>query len=291
MARVPPCREAVESILMTGALALLSPGEAQRLTQRIKITASGVRDGLFKLRNLVDEAKRSNAWNVLGYPSWTAYLADTLADEPMRLGRDERQELVGYLSGEGLSTRAIAPIVGVDQKTVSNDLRREEFSSPVPEPVVLVAAPVEHPEAPRAATAPSRTTVQEYGGAVPPTSEERQQLRDALANRPPVEVPPRVVTGLDGKSYTPKPREPKPVLVGDSLEKFDADSNSKSLGDTLRVLERIASPAHRDHLLNIWWPVGQESVAPTARDLFTPAHLRDFATALLAFADELEAQL
>ncbi len=36
------------------------------------------------------------------------------------------------LSAEGMSTRAIAPVVGADQKTVSNDLRkpREEFSSP-----------------------------------------------------------------------------------------------------------------------------------------------------------------
>ncbi|MGQ2915893.1 hypothetical protein, partial [Microbacterium aurantiacum] len=65
---------------MTAVYVVLSATEAQRLTQRIKITASGVRDGLFKLRNLVDEAKRSNAWQVLGFPSWTAYLADTLAD-------------------------------------------------------------------------------------------------------------------------------------------------------------------------------------------------------------------
>jgi len=41
----------------------------------------------------------------------------------MRLGRDERQQLVGYLAGEGLSTRAIAPIVGVDRKTVDRDIR------------------------------------------------------------------------------------------------------------------------------------------------------------------------
>jgi hypothetical protein len=41
----------------------------------------------------------------------------------MRLGRDERQELVSYLSGEGLSTRAIAPIVGVDRKTIERDIR------------------------------------------------------------------------------------------------------------------------------------------------------------------------
>ena len=42
--------------------------------------------------------------------------------EPLRLARDERRELVGRLADEGMSTRAIAPIVGVGQSTVSDDL-------------------------------------------------------------------------------------------------------------------------------------------------------------------------
>lgn len=111
---------------MSTVVTLLSPGEAQRLTQRIKLTASTIRDNLFKLRNLVDEAKNSNAWQVLGFQSWTAYLADTLADEPMRLGREERQELVGYLSGEGLSRAAIATAVNVPERTVQRDFRAIE---------------------------------------------------------------------------------------------------------------------------------------------------------------------
>ncbi len=57
---------------------------------------------------------------------WTAYLADTLADEPMRLGREERQELVGYLSGEGLSRAAIATAVDVPERTIQRDFRAIE---------------------------------------------------------------------------------------------------------------------------------------------------------------------
>lgn len=102
---------------------MLSPAEAQRLTQRIKMTASGVRDGLFKLRNLIGEAKNSNAWSVLGFASWTAYLVDALGDEPLRVSREERQELVGYLAGEGLSVRAIAPIVGASKTAVARAVR------------------------------------------------------------------------------------------------------------------------------------------------------------------------
>ena len=266
-----------------GIVKLMSAGDAQRLTQHIKLTASGVRNGLFKLRNLIDEAKHSNVWNVLGFASWTSYLADTLGEEPMRVSREERLELVGYLAGEGLSTRAIAPIVGASHMTIARDL---ETSSGVTN-VTPDEPSVESPSTPEAVAAPAdspdlgvATINLATGEITEPTITERTVTETT-----------RTITGLDGKTYTsPKPREPKPVLAGDSLAKFDAESNSKSLGEALRVLERIASPSHRDHMLTIWWPEGREAVAPTARDLFTPGHLRDFATALLKFADELEAR-
>lgn len=44
-----------------------------------------------------------------------------LGEEPMRLARDERRDMVRMLSEEGLSTRAIAPIVGVSQSSVDRD--------------------------------------------------------------------------------------------------------------------------------------------------------------------------
>lgn len=197
---------------------LLSPGEAQRLTQRIKLTAGSIRDGLFKLRNLVDEAKASNVWQVLGFPSWTAYLADALGSEPMRLGRDERRELVDYLAGEGMSTRAIAPIVGTDQKTVSNDLRREEYSSPesphsaaepvstspeVVEPEGEVTGDVDAPH-------PSPVTVNPATGEV---------IDAPVMTEHTVTEKTRTVVGLDGKTYnnTPKaPVERRRSLVNDA---------------------------------------------------------------------------
>lgn len=40
----------------------------------------------------------------------------------MRLTRDERKELVGELAEAGMSTRAIAPVVGVSKSTVAEDI-------------------------------------------------------------------------------------------------------------------------------------------------------------------------
>lgn len=258
---------------MSGAIVLLSPGEAQRLTQRIKLTASSVRDGMFKLRNYVDEAKRSNVWQVLGFPSWTAYLADTLADEPMRLGREERQELVGYLAGEGLSTRAIAPIVGVDRKTVERDVRGGTFVPPAQTPVETsntaatvspgpVAVPVESP-------APGAATVNLSTGEV-------------------IDEPVRMVTGLDGKTYTAKPREARPVPTGDAAELLNAETESKALGRALITLSGMKYPEHRNRIITRWWPAGNDSVPPDSRALFEPRAIRDIATWLMQLADDLE---
>lgn len=237
---------------MTASIVLLSPGEAQRLTQRIKLTASTVRDNLFKLRNYVEEAKRSNVWQVLGFQSWTAYLADTLADEPMRLGREERQELVGYLSGEGLSTRAIAPIVGADRKTVMKDVRQSQVvQSGPPASVetqvqydsgewsrdVEVAAPVEDPQPPRAATVPENLAAVRESVAVIQETVARSVAALTVRN----DTPNRAVTGLDGKTYS-VPTSPKP-------KRRALTDQSRDVGYDLRkVAERLQRIREDDRL-------------------------------------------
>ena len=67
-----------------------------------------------------------------GYASWTAYLADVLGETPMRLERDVRQELVAELHSQGMSSRAIAPIVGATDRTVRNDISGGKHFPPTP---------------------------------------------------------------------------------------------------------------------------------------------------------------
>ncbi len=98
--------------------------DARRLTERIRLAATNYTDAKEKVLALVDEAKVGGAHIALGYKSWTAYLSDVLSDEPLRLARDERRELVGKLADEGMSTRAIAPIVGAHHSTIAADLDR-----------------------------------------------------------------------------------------------------------------------------------------------------------------------
>lgn len=269
---------------------LLSPGEAQRLTQRIKLTAGSIRDGLFKLRNLVDEAKASNVWQVLGFPSWTAYLADALGSEPMRLGRDERRELVDYLAGEGMSTRAIAPIVGTSQKTVDREVRAARESNDSPQVPLSAAEPVStSPEV----VEPEGEVTGDVEPPNPPSPVTVNPATGEIIDAPTVTEhtvteKTRTVVGLDGKTYNPKPKKPKPVLKNDALARYDAETAAKSIGSALLTLSHMITPAYREEVISRYWPAGNDAVPPDVRALFAPTPIRDIAAALLELAHELE---
>lgn len=158
---------------------------ARRLTERIRLIAQNVADNVEKLRELVQQAKESDAHVALGYSSWTAYLTDVFGDEPLRLARDVRQELVAELAAQGMSTRAIAPIVGVSHETVAQDIA--PVRNLTPEVVINVIAE-------------TGEVVEEEAGALYAQMAEEEPGR------------PRQITGLDGKTYTtPKSKPDKAV--------------------------------------------------------------------------------
>lgn len=151
---------------------------ARRLTERIRLVAGNVADNVEKLRALVAEAKQGNVHELLGYPSWTAYLQDVFGDEPLRLARDVRQELVAELAAQGMSTRAIAPIVGVSVSTIKTDVQVASSVHLEPDPLVVI-----HVNA------------------------ETGEVADEA---------PREIAGLDGKTYTASKREVRRPSIIDS---------------------------------------------------------------------------
>ncbi len=94
---------------------------------------------------------------------------------PLRQGRvmtrDQRQELVGYLAGEGMSTRAIAPIVGTTHSTVVRDLAGGAnapgvLASPEPPPFVDTETGELHDTAPEPAPESKRTATEALSHAL-----------------------------------------------------------------------------------------------------------------------------
>lgn len=228
---------------------VMTEGEARRITERIRYTALSVRDGVEKLQRLVGEAQAGSAHLALGYPSWTAYLADVLGDEPMRLPRDERREIVAWLSGEGMSTRAIAPIVGANRKTVMKDVRESQ---------VVQSGPPAQP--PTIATTEGVVIAEQRHVELDETDWDEGEVAEVMdddnagvtcSNEPTPE--PKPITGMDGKTYQ-RP-EPKPQRRNPLPDQF----NSATLNLT-RATTRLVNLIEDDRL-----PQNREKVATANR--------------------------
>ncbi|WP_108719510.1 hypothetical protein [Miniimonas sp. S16] len=238
---------------------VMPEADARRLTERIRLTAMSVRDGVEKLQRLVGEAQAGLAHLALGYASWTAYLADLFGDEPLRLPRDQRREIVGWLAGEGMSTRAIAPIVGASVGTVHAD---QVFSSEhlVPAPTIATAEGVVVADQHRVDLTtgeilddgPSRFIAGPgIDGSldVPDwTEDEIAEVMDpdsegvTYSNQPIPETSP--ITGLDGKTYQrPEPKTPRRRPLTDAFWALSHDLTKKV--DTLSLPLRTARSMKR----------------------------------------------
>lgn len=100
----------------------MSETEAKRISQRISLRLDTIADNYDAVLPLIREAIERQAWMALGYRSPGEYAAEEFGGALSRLGAEFRQDVVRELSASGMSTRAIAPVVGVSHMTVSNDL-------------------------------------------------------------------------------------------------------------------------------------------------------------------------
>jgi transposase len=108
----------------------LNKTEAKALDKKIRTTSDRVTAGIGKVQNdfdqlvgLIDQAAQGEIHKALGLKSWAVWLKDAVQFAPAN--RIERKELIGIMSGKGLSQRTIAGMLNVSQKTVDRDLDGE----------------------------------------------------------------------------------------------------------------------------------------------------------------------
>lgn len=226
----------------------LDRAAAEHLDRRIRLMANAINEHLGKLQELVGEAKRGEIHKALGFRSWTEYVADVFTVQ-VRLDREQRQELVGYLSGEGMSQRAIADVVGASVGTVNSDLSGVQNRTPEFEPKPSYkncpenycpdcGGPLGWKGGIRrcwpCARANDVTAVEQE---LPPLPENYMDVPGAVTNsmpgrtdgaaEPPINAPHQAVqppelkpvTGLDGKTYKPKPvpKDPRRKPITDAF--------------------------------------------------------------------------
>ena len=187
---------------------VMGADEAQKITERIRLTLDTASRSLDRLAALVTDAYQRRADLALGYGSWQEYADAEFAEQTRDLSAPIRRELVGYLSASGMSTRAIAPAVGVSPRQAAYDKASGVQSLHTSEPAPTDLATVD------------MTT----GEIVEPATH--------------VPAPsPTPVTGLDGKTYTrPAPVAPRRRALADTARDVGQD-----LRKVTERLERIAA--------------------------------------------------
>lgn len=150
------------------------------LTADARARAERIRVGIHSFiatRKEIADAYRDRDWATLGYESWEQYVDGEFSETRVRLTADERREAVAELRFAGMSQRAIGTALGVDQKTVSNDLRAlatEENSSVGPERIVSLDGR-ERP-ATRPAAVPAEVAVPAEDAVPELSADERERL-------------------------------------------------------------------------------------------------------------------
>lgn len=157
--------------------------DARRLTERIRTALDRVSTAWADLAERISEAYQRRADLALGYGSWAEYAEAELKPEH-GIAAEVRRQLVAMLAAQGMSTRAIAPTVGVSQQQVSRDQVTHHVSPGVDDNDDEQAGPL----------------------GVVISDDTAYDLEDAAAEV----ATQRAVTGLDGKTYTrPAPSAPR----------------------------------------------------------------------------------
>lgn len=129
---------------------------AERRAERIRLTATSFMEARDKMSSLLVEAQREGDHETMGYRSWTEYIAALFSDTPlMRLSRDERKVIVADLAEQGMSSRAIAPVVGAGYRTVQRDIESSGSNGPDAPRTVKSIDGIERTFQPRPAATPT----------------------------------------------------------------------------------------------------------------------------------------
>lgn len=239
-------------------ISIMDRDEAERITTRIALKINSLADTYEAVMPMIREAIAREAHEALGYPSVGAYVSERFGDALSRLGVEMRREVVRELTAAQMSTRDIARVVGVSNKTVHQD--RQVLPPVTPEPL----------------------------------QQQWVSATEALASPPAQSAARKTVVGHDGKAYT-RP-EPRPVLVAPkpvplrSAEQEEAEHFASRIALHLNSIENVAATTVQDYWINAWRLGSEGGVSPDQRANVTAAMMRRTSAALLVLADKWEAE-
>lgn len=197
----------------TGEVVALDASAAERRAERITLRLDAIADNYRAVLPMIREAIEKRDDLALGYRSPGDYISDRFGQSLAGLGIEVRRSVVHELTEAGMSTRAIAPVVGVSHPTVIADQRSG-------------------------------------GKGLPPEPDEAPEVEPRFKKSQQPKPDPKPVTGKDGKSYpaTPKtPAKPRRSSLPDAASKAGWE-----LRKAIERVERICAddrfPSHREQV-------------------------------------------
>ena len=194
LAATKPLVLAVDSKASDGSQSALDAARARRLTMNIQLRLENIAANVEQVIDLIEQAKAESIHEALGYVSWTAYVQEEFGGRLDRLRRAERRPIVELLAESGLSTRAIASVVGAHHDTVASDIRAASAPVGNPTPEVLGLTHDETVEAMLLADA----TDEVFEKTIIDARAEGDLSGENVVSK----LVQRKVTGADGKTYT-----------------------------------------------------------------------------------------
>ena len=215
--------------------------------------ASAAQDINDRIERYAAEAVRlwsRRAWEVLGHKSWAECVEERGAQ--LRLPRADRREMVALLADEGMSSRAIAPVVGAGYRTVQRDIESSGSNGPDAPRTVKSLDGVERTFQPR--PEPPHTVNTDTG---------------------------EVIDKSTGEVITHLPDHDAVARESNAIE------NVAHMTDTLRRLSALRTPEYRARLIenNAAHPDHED---PAYTQHFNPQGIRDLADLLYTLAAEME---
>lgn len=255
----------VTSLVNTETGQVLDPEQADRRAQRIALRLETSATNFEAAMSLLRAAITEGDHFALGFRSAGDYVSERFGGKLSRLGVDLRREVVRELSEAGLSSRAIAPVVGVTDRQVRRDQSQVGHVSHLDKEDLEVESGADAPYSNEAVPGDNRSDDYSEGGP-------------ALAPRPPAPV-----IGIDGKTYS------RPTLI--RTERSGEQQNADEFA--ARFAGQIVSLLSMQHLhmretARSQWSAGHMAASPVQRDYVTAQNIRAVADGLAALADEWE---
>jgi hypothetical protein len=216
---------------------LSAPGPMMEASRRADAIRAGL-TGYAATMDKIAEAYRREDWKALGYESFNAYAGGEFGEARLKLTPDQRARILPAFLAVGMSKRGAAAALGVDDKTIRNDLRGADNSALAGE-VAQVKTDAEVADEVARAHA---SFDEKYSGDV------GSSLPDVPGESPPADIPTSqvaLVAGQPGSNSSDAPVSEGPA----------GESTANRPGMTSSLARDEVTPPTSG-------PVGEEPVAP-----------------------------